>query len=167
MPVIEVLAHNDFTPALTSSSPEQEFVFVDFYAKWCGPCRRIAPKLDEFSTIYPKLKFLKVDVDKCPELATKFNIAALPTFLVFRNGNEEVIDTIVGANLGQIEILLNHISETPQDIGELENDLPESDESLEGDSTNDESLPDLIEDEDDDSLPDNNNNEQIEPSLDL
>lgn len=49
-------------------------VFVDFFATWCGPCRMIAPKIDQFSQQFSNIVFLKVDVDECPELAEKYEV---------------------------------------------------------------------------------------------
>lgn len=167
MPVLEVATKSDFVTALKTTTKEQDFVFVDFFAKWCGPCRRIAPKIHEFSTTYPKVKFLQVDVDKCPELATDFGITAMPTFMFFRSGSNTVLDTIVGANTEKIEIILKHISEMPQEIEESDdsddngdNGSPGSDESQGGDSStcSADSMPELV---------DSDHEQQVEPSLDL
>jgi thioredoxin 1 len=69
---------------------------VDFWAAWCGPCKMIAPLLDELSTEYAdRLKVCKVDVDSNPETAAKFNVRGIPTLLVFKNGTVEA--TKVGA----------------------------------------------------------------------
>lgn len=69
---------------------------VDFWAAWCGPCKMIAPLLDELSTEYSgRLKVCKVDVDSNPETAAKFNVRGIPTLLVFKNGTVEA--TKVGA----------------------------------------------------------------------
>ena len=60
---------------------------VDFWAAWCGPCKMIAPLLDELSTEYAgRVKICKVDVDSSPETAAKFNVRGIPTLLVFKNG---------------------------------------------------------------------------------
>ena len=69
---------------------------VDFWAPWCGPCKMIAPILDELAIEYAgKIKICKVDVDGNPESAAKFNVHGIPTLLVFKNGAVEA--TKVGA----------------------------------------------------------------------
>ena len=61
-------------------------VLVDFWATWCGPCRMLAPILEELSGQHPELKIVKVDVDENRELALRYGIESIPTLLVFRNG---------------------------------------------------------------------------------
>ena len=69
---------------------------VDFWAAWCGPCKMIAPLLDELADEYAgRIKICKVDVDSNPETAAKFNVRGIPTLLVFKNGTVEA--TKVGA----------------------------------------------------------------------
>lgn len=69
---------------------------VDFWAEWCGPCKMIAPILDEIADEYSgKIKVCKVNVDSNPETAAKFNVRGIPTLLVFKNGAVEA--TKVGA----------------------------------------------------------------------
>ncbi len=71
-------------------------VLVDFWAEWCGPCKMIAPVLDELADEYEgKLKICKVDVDANPEIPPKFGIRGIPTLIVFKDGNVEA--TKVGA----------------------------------------------------------------------
>jgi thioredoxin 1 len=70
-------------------------VLVDFWAEWCGPCKMIAPLLDEIADEKAgKLKVGKVNVDENQELATKFGIRAIPTLLIFKGG--QVKEQIVG-----------------------------------------------------------------------
>ena len=71
-------------------------VLVDFWAEWCGPCKMIAPILEEIATEYAgKVKVCKVDVDANPDMPGKFNIRGIPTLIMFKGGN--VVDTKVGA----------------------------------------------------------------------
>ncbi len=87
---------------VTDASFEEEVlnaegpVLVDFWAEWCGPCKMIAPVLDELAEDYAgKLKITKVDVDGNKETPAKFNIRGIPTLMIFKGGNAEA--TKVGA----------------------------------------------------------------------
>lgn len=69
---------------------------VDFWAPWCGPCRALAPVIEELATEFDgKLKVVKVNTDESQEVAMKHNIRSIPTVLLFKNG--QVVETIVGA----------------------------------------------------------------------
>jgi|SRR6056300_563027 thioredoxin 1 len=71
-------------------------VLVDYWAAWCGPCKMIAPILDEVAVEYAgKLKVVKVDIDSNKETPAKFGIRGIPTLMIFRGGNIEA--TKVGA----------------------------------------------------------------------
>ena len=70
-------------------------VFVDFYADWCSPCRVTSPIIDELSKQFTNIKFLKVDVDKNPELAQQYSIFSIPTFMIFKDGKP--VSQFVGA----------------------------------------------------------------------
>ncbi|MDI9645255.1 MAG: thioredoxin [Archaeoglobales archaeon] len=71
-------------------------VVADFWAEWCGPCRMVAPIVDELAKEYAgKVLFLKVNTDQNPKLAARFGITAIPTLLFFKNGR--VVDRVVGA----------------------------------------------------------------------
>ena len=87
---------------VTESNFEEEVVksdvpvLVDFWAEWCGPCKMIAPILDEIAKEYgEKLKICKIDVDSNPDIAPKFGIRGIPTLIMFKAGNVE--STKVGA----------------------------------------------------------------------
>lgn len=70
-------------------------VVVDFFATWCGPCKMIAPTLEEISgEMTGKAKVIKVDIDSSGDLATAYNVRSVPTLMFFKNG--EVADKIVG-----------------------------------------------------------------------
>lgn len=71
-------------------------VLVDFYADWCGPCKMMAPVIDELSSQYEgKAKIGKLNVDQNGTTAQKYKVMSIPTLLIIKNG--EVVDTIVGA----------------------------------------------------------------------
>ncbi|MFN4218809.1 MAG: thioredoxin [Candidatus Bipolaricaulia bacterium] len=70
-------------------------VLVDFYADWCGPCRAIAPIVEEIAhELTNKLKVVKLDVDQNPETAMQYGVQSIPTLLLFKNGKE--IERLIG-----------------------------------------------------------------------
>ena len=80
------------TQVLASDHP----VVVDFWATWCGPCRRIAPLFDELAHEMPGVDFVKVDVDVEPQLAARFGVTSIPTLMLFDKG--KLVATHVGAS---------------------------------------------------------------------
>lgn len=71
-------------------------VLIDFWATWCGPCRMIAPIVEELAVEYDgKVKIGKVDVDENQQIAIKFGVRSIPTLLIFKDG--KLKDTIIGA----------------------------------------------------------------------
>jgi thioredoxin 1 len=74
----------------------KEPVVVDFWAEWCGPCKMIAPALEEISTeLAGKVKVAKLNIDENPELAAQYGVRSIPTLMIFKGG--EVADMKVGA----------------------------------------------------------------------
>ena len=73
------------TEVLKSAQP----VVVDFWAEWCGPCRMIAPALEEIAGVLgEKVKIVKLNVDESPATASKYGIMSIPTLMLFKNGEE-------------------------------------------------------------------------------
>ena len=69
-------------------------VLLDFWAAWCGPCSMLSPVVEELAEEHPEISFGKVNVDEAPELAQRYQISAIPTLLLFRDG--EPVDVSVG-----------------------------------------------------------------------
>lgn len=86
------LTKENFEQVIAKEQP----VMVDFWASWCGPCRAVAPVMDELAEQFDgKATIAKVNVDEEGELAAKFRIMSIPTVMVFKNG--EVADKVIGA----------------------------------------------------------------------
>ncbi len=73
---------------------EKGIVLVDFFATWCGPCKMLAPILEELDVELKDVKIVKVDVDESPEVSTKYGIQSIPTMKLFKDGQD--MQTLVG-----------------------------------------------------------------------
>ena len=91
MSVIQLTQDNFETEALHSDIP----VLIDFYADWCGPCKMVAPIVQELSEERTDCKVCKLNVDEAPDLAARYNVLSIPTLIVLKEG--KVARQVVGA----------------------------------------------------------------------
>lgn len=103
MPVEEIESieeWNLFIESLWKQCKESIFV-IDAYAEWCGPCKAVKPKYIQLSELYPNIKFLSIDIEKVPRIAKEFEIASMPTFLIFKGF--KMVKRIVGADIQAVK----------------------------------------------------------------
>jgi len=89
--IINVTSDNFESDVLKSNKP----VLVDFWAEWCGPCRMVAPTLDEIADENEAVRIAKVNVDDQQDLAYRYQVSSIPTFILFKDG--QVADRMMGA----------------------------------------------------------------------
>ena len=83
--MVNKLDNSNFKEFLSDNSGT---VLVDFYAEWCGPCKMIAPIVEELSEELTGVTFAKINVDQAGEIAAAFNVMSIPTLIVFKDGKE-------------------------------------------------------------------------------
>jgi len=104
MQVINITNENFETEVLASSKP----VLIDFWAAWCGPCRMIAPIIDEIASEQDAVKVGKVDVTTAPELAEQFGVMSIPLVVLVKDG--KMVSQAEGFRPNQKQVLMDMIS---------------------------------------------------------
>lgn len=101
--VLEIETDSEFVDKVAET---KGLVLVDFYAQWCGPCKRFAPRLQQLSEIHTDVSFYKVDVevDDLANVVRQESIAAMPTFVLYRDGSE--IGRVTGADENKLVTLI-------------------------------------------------------------
>lgn len=97
--VEEAESDDDFREKLKSAGGR--LVLMDFHATWCGPCKQIAPKINQLAAQYPEVYFMKIDVEVCQETAGLYKVTAMPTFIFMKNA--KTLERLQGANPVAIE----------------------------------------------------------------
>jgi len=82
-----------------------KLIVIDFFATWCGPCKMIAPHMEEMSKTMDDVVFLKVDVDECEDIAEEHKVTAMPTFVFLKAGKQ--VTVLTGANVEKLKDLVN------------------------------------------------------------
>uniref|UniRef100_A0A6A7FXF0 Uncharacterized protein n=1 Tax=Hirondellea gigas TaxID=1518452 RepID=A0A6A7FXF0_9CRUS len=109
--VSNILSSDDFETQLNNAnSVPKKGIVVHWTASWCGPCREISPAFDEFSQKFPRLVFLRVDVDACKELAQNAEIKSLPTFTFYHGTQQLSNETVTGVKSAELEAAIEKIS---------------------------------------------------------
>ena len=91
MKALHINKDNFHKEVINSDKP----VLLDFFASWCGPCRMVAPILDEIAEEREDIKVCKVDIDEQPELASRYRVMSVPTLMVLKNG--QIMEQSIGA----------------------------------------------------------------------
>ena len=89
-PVMELTSEN-FNQEITNN----DLLLVDFWAEWCGPCKSMHPIFTRMAKKYKRVRFARVNVDNAQDIASKYGVQSIPTFIMFKNG--EIANTMVGA----------------------------------------------------------------------
>ncbi|KAI4165467.1 MAG: hypothetical protein LQ342_000877 [Letrouitia transgressa] len=93
-------SRSEYNSAISNPS----LMVIDCMATWCAPCKIVAPEIVKLSNNIPEARFYKLDVDEVPDVAQELGVRAMPTFVVFRNG--EKVGEIVGANAKGVEAVV-------------------------------------------------------------
>ncbi|CAJ1973265.1 unnamed protein product [Sphenostylis stenocarpa] len=103
--VIGIHSEDAWKEHLKKGEESKKLVVVDFTASWCGPCRFIAPFVEELAKSLTNVIFLKVDVDELKNVCSEYEIEAMPTFLFLKEG--KVVDKFVGAKKDELQLKIS------------------------------------------------------------
>jgi thioredoxin 1 len=92
MPGVRDVTDRDFDDVVLRG---QKPVVVDFWAPWCGPCKAVAPVLEQLAEAHPGVEFVKLDIDANPDAASRYGVLSIPTVILFEGGQAR--ETLVGA----------------------------------------------------------------------
>ncbi|KAK4603947.1 hypothetical protein RGQ29_012456 [Quercus rubra] len=84
-----------------NSKDSSQLMVIDFAASWCGPCKFMEPAIHAMASKFTEVEFAKIDVDELPDVAQEFQVQAMPTFVLVKNGKE--VDRVVGAKKDELE----------------------------------------------------------------
>ena len=106
IPVMELTSQN-----FEQEKIKNELLLVDFWAEWCGPCKSMHPIFTRMAKKYKSVRFARVNIDNSQDIATRYGVQSIPTFIMFKNG--KVANTMVGA-VGEpgIHMICKKITET-------------------------------------------------------
>ncbi len=105
MPVREISDYTEFMDLIQRN----DYVVVDFFAKWCGPCKKLAPQFEYISLQdkYQNIVFCKVDVDEVNEVSDLCEVSTLPTIVAFDKGG--IFDSVIGSDMEKINALIDDL----------------------------------------------------------
>jgi len=99
-------SHKNVQEIITKAGINNQLVVIDFTATWCGPCQMIAPVFKQLAEDHDDVVFLKVDVDELHETAAQYQVSAMPTFILIKEGR--VVERVMGANAERLTQSIHH-----------------------------------------------------------
>lgn len=106
--VFHVKQANELTDAIQSSKKTGLPLLIKFEASWCGPCKKIAPALQQLAMVNRRVFFISIDVDEFQEIAAEFNIQSMPTFIGMKNGR--IVGEVKGADVQRVRQLIDMLA---------------------------------------------------------
>ncbi|KAD4983165.1 hypothetical protein E3N88_19836 [Mikania micrantha] len=102
--VISIQSLEDWNTRLQNSKTSNKLMVIDFWAEWCEPCKAIDPTIQELADRFSDVDFIKIDVDKLPNVAKTYEVKAMPTFVLLKKGKER--DRIVGVKKDELQRMI-------------------------------------------------------------